>query len=265
MFIDSHCHLNRLDLTAYQGQLSLALQAARNQQVSHFLCVAVELNDVPELLAIAAQHSDVDISVGLHPTENPMENPSIETLMALAQHPRVIAIGETGLDYYRGEGDMEWQRLRFRQHIQVAKTLRKPLIIHTRQAQEDTLRILQEEKASEVGGVFHCFTESWEMAEQGLAMGFYLSFSGIVSFKNAQTLHEVVKRVPLDRMLIETDAPYLAPVPYRGKPNQPAYVTYVAQAIADLRGVNVRLIAEQTSLNYYRLFKNGDFSFPNNL
>lgn len=255
MFIDSHCHLNRLDLTPYQGQLDLALQAARERQVNHFLSVAVELSDVPELLAIANRHSDVDISVGLHPTENPMENPSVEGLIDLAQHPRVVAIGETGLDYYRCEGDMEWQRQRFRQHIQAAKAVKKPLIIHTRQAQEDTLRILQEENAKEAGGVFHCFTESWEMAEQGLALGFYMSFSGIVSFKNAQALHEVAKRVPLDRMLIETDAPYLAPVPYRGKPNEPAYVPFVAQAIADLRGVDVSLIAEQTSLNFHRLFK----------
>ncbi len=254
MFIDSHCHLNRLDLSAHQGQLALALQAARDRQVTRFLSVAVELTDMPDLLAIAAQHDDVDVSIGLHPTENPGQNPGVETLVAMAEHPRIVAIGETGLDYYRCEGDMEWQRQRFRDHIQAAKTVNKPLIIHTRQAPEDTLRILAEEQAGEVGGVFHCFTESWEVAEQGLALGFYVSFSGIVTFKNALALQEVARRVPLERMLIETDSPYLAPVPYRGKPNEPAYVPYVAQAIAELRGVDVKLIAEQTSQNFHRLF-----------
>lgn len=249
MFIDSHCHLDLLDLSEYSNNLSLAIQKAQQMGVSHFLCVSVELKDFPRVLAIAEQYESVFASVGVHPNSEE-DSPSVEQLVALALHDKVVAIGETGLDYYRSEGDLSWQRERFIAHIEAAKQVKKPLIIHTRAAAEDTLQLLRQYHAEEAGGVMHCFTESWEIAEQALDLGFFISIAGIVTFKNAQALQEVAQKVPLERLLIETDSPYLAPVPYRGKPNEPAYLPFVAQKIAELRGISVEQVAEQTTKNF---------------
>jgi TatD DNase family protein len=254
MLIDSHCHLDRLDLTAHNDDLSLALKAANEQGVQRFLCVCVALAQFPDMIAIAEKYEQVWATLGLHPTEEVESEPTIEQLIELAQHPKVIGIGETGLDYYRCEGDTEWQRQRFRNHIQVAKTLKKPLIIHSRMAQIDTINILKEEQADTVGGIMHCFTENWEMAKAALDLGFYISFSGIVTFSNAKELREVALKVPLESLLIETDSPYLAPVPYRGKPNEPAYVRHVAEGLATLKGVDLVTIATHTTANFNRLF-----------
>ncbi len=255
MLVDSHCHLDRLDLTAYNGNLSLALEAAKKANVTHILCVSIDKDNFKNVISIAETYPNVSASVGTHPTEDAALDFSYEELINAANHPRVVAIGETGLDYYRSTGDLTWQRDRFRRHIRVAKQTNKPLIVHTRDAREDTLNILREEKAVEVGGVLHCFTENWEMAEQAISMNFYISFSGIITFQNAYTLREVAKQVPLDKLLIETDAPYLAPVPYRGKPNEPAYVHHVAVALAQLRNVAYEEIAERTTQNFFSLFK----------
>lgn len=246
--VDSHCHLNMLD------DVDAALLYAKEQGVNHFLCVAVTLDDHATLTKIASQHSNVYISVGMHPNEMPEKIVTLSELLPLAQHARVIAIGETGLDYFRVEGDKKWQQDRFIQHIECAKQLDKPLIIHTRQAKEDTIRLLQENNAKSVGGVMHCFTEDWETARAALDLDFYISFSGIVTFKNATDLQEVAKKVPLDKMLIETDSPYLAPVPHRGKTNQPGYVCHVAEYIANLRGETLETIASKTTENFFTLF-----------
>lgn len=223
-------------------------------RVTHALCVSVNLETFPEVLRIAEGHPNIYASVGVHPDDRSGEEPDGERLVDLASHPRVVAIGETGLDYYRVEGDTEWQRKRFRTHIHAARRARKPLIIHTREAAGDTLRIMAEESAAEVGGVMHCFTETAEVARRAMELGFLISFSGIVTFKNAIRLKEVACEVPLDRMLIETDSPYLAPVPYRGKTNQPAYVRFVAEEIARLRNVSIEAVAEATTANFFRLF-----------
>ena len=251
-FIDSHCHINFKDLaTDIEG----VLQRMQQNDVTSALCVSVNLEDFPEVLALAIAHPNVYASVGVHPDYEAVEEPTVERLVELANHPRIIAIGETGLDYYRLTGDLEWQRARFRNHIRAAKQCRKPLIIHTRSASEDTLRIMEEEDACVVGGVMHCFTESWEVARAALDMGFYISFSGIVTFKSAKELKEVARQVPIDRMLIETDSPYLAPVPFRGKVNQPAYVRHVAEEIAQLRGISAAEVGDATSANFSRLFR----------
>jgi TatD DNase family protein len=255
MLIDSHCHLDQLDLTAYQGSLDAALKHAREFDVHHFLCVCIDMNNIQATLDIARARADVSASVGVHPSEQHSHDPSLAELIQLASEDKVVAIGETGLDYYRVQGDVEWQQERFRRHIRAAREVGKPLIVHTREARADTIRILKEENAHEVGGVLHCFTETLEMAQQAMEIGFYISFSGIITFKNAVELQEVVKKVPLERMLIETDAPYLAPVPYRGKPNEPAYVKYVAEKIAELTGQTYTAIAKATSDNFSRLFK----------
>lgn len=252
--VDSHCHLDRLDLMPYQGDLDLAINAAAKQGVSHILCVAVDLATIPQVIAIAERYPHVTASIGVHPTEELAQAVTIDELVALARHPKVVAIGETGLDYYRLTGDPAWQQERFRTHIRAARQIGKPLIIHTRQARADTIAILQQEGAEAIGGVLHCFTEDWTMAQQALDLNFYISFSGIVTFKNALELKEIAKKVPLDRMLIETDAPYLAPVPFRGKSNEPAYVRYIAEYIAELRGIPITEIAAQTTENFYRLF-----------
>lgn len=251
-FVDSHCHINFPELAANMDGL---LAQMRQNEVVSALCVSVNLKDFPQVLALAEQHPHIYASVGVHPDYEDVEEPSIARLVELAKHPKVIAIGETGLDYFRLKGDLEWQRARFRNHIRAACESGKPLIIHTREAAADTLRIMQEENAAEASGVMHCFTESWEVAEAALAMGFYISFSGIVTFKNAKQLKEVAQRVPLERMLIETDAPYLAPVPHRGKLNQPAYVKHVAEEIATLRGIGLYEVGLRTTENFARLFK----------
>lgn len=255
MLIDSHCHLDRLDLSQYNGNLDLALQAAAQQDVQHFLCVCIDLEHFPDLITIAEKYPNVQTTLGLHPTEQVASEPTLEQLIELGSHPKVVGIGETGLDYYRCEGDVKWQRQRFRTHIRAAKALQKPLIIHTRMAQADTIAILKEEQADTVGGVLHCFTESWDMAKTAIDdLGFYVSFSGIITFKNATELQQVAKNVPLERLLIETDSPYLAPVPYRGKPNEPAYVRYVAIALAAIKDTDVDTIATHTTNNFFRLF-----------
>jgi len=251
-FVDSHCHINFPELVA---DIDAVLARMRENEVVNALCISVNLADFPQVLRLAEQYPHIYATVGVHPDYEDVEEPSVARLVELAQHPKIIGIGETGLDYYRLTGELEWQRARFRTHIRAARECDKPLIIHTREAAADTLRIMAEEKAVEASGVMHCFTESWEVAEAAIAMGFYISFSGIVTFKNAKQLKEVAQRVPLERMLIETDSPYLAPVPHRGKLNQPGYVKYVAEEIAALRGVNVDEIGLRTTENFMRLFK----------
>ena len=252
MFIDSHCHIN---FPGLGDQIDNVLSAMKLNGVSHALCVSVNLPDFPQVRALAERHENVFASVGVHPDYEGEQEPSVDELIKLADHPKVVAIGETGLDYYRLTGDLEWQRERFRMHIRAAKNCAKPLIIHTREAAADTLRVMAEEGADEPGGVMHCFTESWEVAQRAMEMSFYISFSGIVTFKNATALKEVAKNVPLERMLIETDSPYLAPVPHRGATNQPAYVKHVAEEIARLRGISVEEVAEATTRNFFSLFK----------
>jgi TatD DNase family protein len=253
MFIDSHCHIDFPDFTEGAGPLLANMAAAG---VSHALCVSVSLERLPGILALAEAHPNLYASVGVHPDHDDAAEPDVATLVKLAGHGKVVAIGETGLDYYRQAREaVDWQRERFRVHIRAARESGKPLIIHTRNAAEDTLAILAEEGAGAVGGVMHCFTESQAVAEAALALGFHISFSGIVTFKNAADLREVARRVPLDRLLIETDAPYLAPVPHRGKRNEPAYVRHVGELIAELKGMSPDELAEATSRNFFRLFK----------
>jgi TatD DNase family protein len=252
--IDSHCHLDRLDLKNYDGSLDRALEHAEELGVGHMLCVSIDMGNFPDVLALAHRYEQVSASVGVHPNERVSREVDADELIRLAADPQVVAIGETGLDYFRSEGDLEWQRDRFRRHITAAKQTGKPLIIHMRDATADTLRIMDEEGAGEAGGVMHCFVEDWDTAKAAMDLNFYISFSGIVTFNSAKTLQDVAARMPIDRMLVETDSPYLAPVPYRGKPNQPAYVRYVAERIAELRGTSFEDIAGQTTDNYFRLF-----------
>ncbi len=227
-------------------------------QVGHALCISVNLREYPQVLAVANAYDNFFATVGVHPDYEDEPPLSVEQLVELASNPKVIGIGETGLDYFRLTGDLEWQRDRFRTHIRAAIQAGKPLIIHTRSAAEDTLRIMREEQAALVGGVMHCFTESLDVARQAIEMGFYISFSGIVTFKNALALKEVAKQVPFDRILVETDSPYLAPAPYRGKTNQPAYVKYVAEEVANLRGISYEELAKATTENFFRLFKHAE-------
>jgi TatD DNase family protein len=255
VFVDSHCHL---DFPELGERLPAVLDAMAANKVTHALCISVNLPELPNVLALAAGHAQLYATVGVHPDTQDEREPSVDELIALAGTPKVVAIGETGLDYYRLTGDLEWQRARFRAHIRAARACGKPLVIHTRSASEDTIRVMREEGAGTVGGVMHCFTETWEVAQAALEQGFHISFSGIVTFKNAQALKEVARRVPLERMLIETDAPYLAPVPHRGKTNEPAYVRYVAEEIARLRGISVGEVAQATSSNFFRLFRVSD-------
>ena len=251
MFVDSHCHVNFPELAS---KLPDVLASMAKNRVTHALCIGVNLPELPGVLQLAADHPNIYASVGVHPDYEDTPEPSIETLTALSQRAKVVAIGETGLDYFRVSGDLEWQRARFRTHIRAARECGMPLVIHTRSAAADTLAIMREERADEAGGVMHCFTESWEVAQGALDLGFHISFSGIVTFKNAQEIKDVARRVPLDRMLIETDSPYLAPVPFRGKLNEPAYVRYVAEEIARLRDMPLEEVAAVTSANFFRLF-----------
>jgi TatD DNase family protein len=253
MLVDSHCHL---DFPDFKGRDAELIAQMHENEVRRALIAGVTLERFPAVLALTEAHDEFWAAVGVHPdTEGEAAEPDEATLLQLAEHPKVIAIGETGLDYYRLKGDLEWQRERFRVHIRAARKCDKPLIIHTREAAGDTLRILKEEGADSVGGVFHCFTESQEVADAALELGFYISFSGIVTFKNAIQLKEVAKSVPLDRILVETDAPYLAPVPFRGKLNHPALVRHVAQSVADLRGMAFADLAAATTANFHRLFR----------
>lgn len=255
MFTDSHCHLQLLDYDKLGTDMNGVVQNALDNHVGLLLCVCTHLDQVAELQAIADQFVNVKISVGLHPNEEIGHEPTIDEYLTAQAHTDVVAIGETGLDYYRTPEMNTFQQDRFRVQIRAAKQCDKPLIVHTRNARKDTIAILRDEHAEAVGGVMHCFTEDWEMAKQAIDLNFYISFSGIVSFANSKALQEVAKQVPLDRMLIETDSPFLAPVPLRGQMNQPANVRYVAEFIANLRGIDVEAVAEQTTKNYKKLFK----------
>lgn len=252
MFVDSHCHLDFPDLASREDEI-LATMAAND--VGAALCISVKLEDFPRVRGLAERHPHLWATVGVHPDNDGVEEPDVARLVALADHPKVVAIGETGLDYYWQKDAPEWQRARFRTHIRAARETGKPLVIHTRSAAADTLRLMREEKAGEAGGVMHCFTESWEVAEAALEQGFYISFSGIVTFRNAKDLKEVARRVPLERLLIETDAPYLAPVPHRGRTNEPGWVVHVAEEIARLRDVPLASIEQATTDNFFRLFR----------
>lgn len=252
MLVDSHCHLNFPELA---NNMSEIRQNMADHKVGHALCISVTLADFPQVLAVAEAHDNFFASVGVHPDYENEPAFDVDDLVRLAEHPKVVAIGETGLDYFRLTGDLEWQRNRFRTHIRAAIATKKPLVVHTRAAAADTIRILQEEGAERVGGVMHCFTESLEVAQQAIDLGFYISFSGIVTFKNAAALKDVAAKVPLERILVETDSPYLAPIPYRGKTNQPAYVRYVAEEVAKLRGVSFEELAEASTDNFFKLFQ----------
>jgi TatD DNase family protein len=256
MYIDSHCHIN---FPEFAPRMAGIFAKMAENRVTHALCVSVNLPDFPQVLALAEQYPNVYASVGVHPDYEDTPEPTVAQLVDLAQHPRIVAIGETGLDYYRLEGDLEWQRERFRTHIRASRATGKPLIIHTRAASEDTIRIMREEgagtNAGGAGGVMHCFTESLEVAQAAIAMGFYISFSGIVTFKSAKDLQAVALAVPLEHMLIETDSPYLAPVPFRGRTNEPGLVRHVGEFIATLTGQTVERVARQTTDNFFKLFK----------
>ncbi|TDR32792.1 TatD family hydrolase [Hydromonas duriensis] len=252
MFIDSHCHIDFPELMPQMPEILAQMQA---HKVSHALAVSVDVSDWSRIQSLIEQYPNLYGSVGTHPDYPDVHEPSIEELLEKAKHPKVIAIGETGLDYFRLEGNLEWQRERFRTHIRAALRAQKPLIIHTRNAQDDTIRLMTEENARDIGGVMHCFTEAKDVAKRALDLNFYISFSGIVSFKNAKVVHECAEYVPLERILIETDAPYLAPVPHRGQTNQPAWVAHVAQRIADIKGVSVEEVGRVTTENFKSCFR----------
>lgn len=255
MLVDSHCHLDRVDLAPHAGDFHRLMAATQAAGVGHMLCVSIDLEGYPRMRELVAPYPQVSVSVGVHPGEQGRREPTPEDLIERARDERTVAIGETGLDYFRSQGDPGWQHQRFRNHIAAARSCGKPLIVHTREAREDTLRILREENARDVGGVLHCFTETWETAKAALDLGFHISFSGIVTFKTADRLRAVAAQVPLDRLLIETDSPYLAPVPHRGKSNEPGFVAAVAQCIAELRGMSAEALAARTRDNFFRLFK----------
>ncbi len=260
MFIDSHCHLDFPDLQADQRNV---LNLMRENAVTHALTISTTLKTFPAVRAVAEANANIWCSAGVHPDEQVDDHePTVEELLGLAAHPKVVAIGETGLDYFRLTEPLDWQRERFRIHIRAAIACAKPLVIHTRNAHADTLRLMREENASKAGGVMHCFTETQAVADAAMDMNFYISFSGIVTFKSAKDLKEVAKHVPLNRMLIETDSPYLAPMPYRGKMNQPGYVKHVAEHIAELRGITVEEVAQATTANFFALFKDAKISKP---
>lgn len=254
MLVDSHCHLDRLDLDAFDGQLDKALGAARENGVKEFLCVAIDTQTQADVIKIAESNADVFASVGVHPLYTEGQTADIDYLCEQAKHPKVIAIGETGLDFYYAKDSAAQQLALFKTHVDAAVTSKLPLIIHSRDARTQTLEILRQHQANKVGGVFHCFTESLEMAEQAIDLGFYISFSGIVTFKNAEKLREVARQLPTERILVETDSPYLTPVPHRGRPNSPRYVAEVARCLASIRGVDYEDFCLQTTENYKRLF-----------
>lgn len=256
MYIDSHCHINFPELASRLPEIMAKME---ENGVTHALCVSVDLPDFPQVLELAEKYPNIYASVGVHPDYPDTEEPSAEQLAQLSQHPKIVAIGETGLDYFRLQGDLEWQRERFRQHIRASRATGKPLIIHTRSASADTIRIMQEEGAGTdqggAAGVMHCFTESLEVAQAAIEMGFYISFSGIVTFKSAKDLQAVARALPMERILIETDSPYLAPVPHRGKMNEPGFVKHVAEYLADLKQVPLKQVQQITTDNFFKLFK----------
>jgi len=249
--IDSHCHIPLLSEDLAVNEI---INNAKQNDIVHMLCVAIDLEGSPDIIDLAKQYPMISASVGVHPNTELQNEVTVDDILTLASDVEVVAIGETGLDYFRSEGDLEWQRDRFRTHINAAKEINKPLIIHTRNAKEDVIRVLKEEGADKVGGVMHCFVEDWETAQAAMDLNFLISFSGIVTFKNAKDLHEVAKQVPLEQMLVETDSPYLAPMPFRGRTNQPAYVRHVAEFIASLKGIELDLLAQKTTSNYQSLF-----------
>ena len=251
MFIDSHCHINFPEL---KEKIDDILSSMEERKITHALCVSVTLDKFPEIRDLAGQYKHIFASVGVHPDYEDITEPTVAQLVLLSKDKNVVAIGETGLDYFRLQGDLTWQRDRFRTHIRAAIEAQLPLIIHTRNAREDTIKIMQEESAEKASGVMHCFTESYEMAKQAIDLGFYISFSGIITFKNAEELRETVKKIPLESMLIETDSPYLAPVPNRGKLNEPANVIYVAEKIAEIKNISVDEVADVTTHNFAKLF-----------
>lgn len=250
--VDSHCHINFDPLGPH---LDDVLERAAANNVTHMLCVSVNMEDFPDVLKIARNNRQIFASVGVHPNETRGREPDMEELVTLAADPDIVAIGETGLDYFRSQGDLDWQRERFRCHIEAARVAAKPLIIHTREAADDTMAMLQSSGARESGGVMHCFAEDWRIAQQALDIGFYISFSGIVTFKSARDVQEVARRAPLDRILVETDSPYLAPVPHRGKTNEPAFVRHTAEFVAALRGMDAEELAAATTENFFELFR----------
>ncbi len=253
MLVDSHCHINFEPLAE---RIDEVLANAKENNIDHMLCVSVNLEDFPQVESLAKQHEHIFASVGVHPCERKGHEPSAEELIEIGKQSHIVAIGETGLDYFRVEDeDMTWQHQRFSNHIKAAKKVDKPLIIHTRNAADDTMKMLKEQGADQCRGVMHCFAEDWETAEKALDLGFYISFSGIVTFKSATNVQEVAKKTPIDRILVETDSPYLAPVPHRGKTNEPALVHHTAQYVADLRGIPLIEVAEVTTNNFFELFK----------
>lgn len=256
MFVDSHCHLDRLDLTPYNGDLAAAVQAAKNRGVNRMLCIGIDMDNARTVIDIANCFDGVSASVGVHPIDVDDVLPDFDQLRKLAANSQVVAIGETGLDYYYSNDNAGLQQQSFKQHLLLSSELCKPVVVHTRNATDDTIDLIDQFGDPEVGGVLHCFTESWEMASQALALGYYISFSGIITFKNASELRKVVSRVPVDRLLIETDSPYLAPAPHRGKKNEPRYVVEVAQCVAEIKGLDISEVAEITSTNFDNLFFN---------
>lgn len=254
MLVDSHCHLDRIDLTPYGGDLAAAVAAARERGVERILCIGIDMSNAPTVVEIAERFDSIYASVGVHPLDISDELCTEDELIRRADHPKVVAIGETGLDYYYSADNRELQLESFAGHLRAAGKCRKPVIVHTRNAREDTLQLIKEYGDSQFAGVLHCFTESWEMASAAMDMGYFISFSGIITFKNAGELREVVKKVPLERMLVETDSPYLAPVPYRGKKNEPKNVVEVAQCVADIKGLSYQDVVERTTANFDTLF-----------
>ena len=255
MLVDSHCHLDCIDLSEFDNNFDNLIQHTINAGVGHMLCVSINLKKYPEMLAKVRNYPNISVSAGMHPMAEESDEFSIKYLKELAVDKKVVAIGETGLDYYYHKDNPQWQQQRFRAHIQVAKQLNKPVIVHTRDAGDDTIDILRQENAQHCRGVIHCFTETQEFANQAMELGFMISISGIVTFKNADALRSITKTIPDNRLLIETDSPYLSPIPHRGKQNQPAYVHHVAEALAEIRNTSVEHIAEITRDNFYRLFE----------
>ena len=255
MLVDSHCHLDCIDLSEFNNDFDQLVSHSQNAGVEHMLCVSINLKQYPDMLEKVRPYPNISVSAGMHPMADETDDFTAEYLTELASDEKVVAIGETGLDYYYHKDNPEWQRERFRAHVQVANQVNKPVIIHTREASEDTLTILRDENANRCGGVIHCFTETQKFAEQAMELGFMISISGIVTFRNADALREVAKTIPDDKLLIETDSPYLAPIPHRGKQNQPAYVQHVAETLAEIRNTSVEHIAEISRNNFYQLFK----------
>lgn len=255
MLVDSHCHLDKLDLTAYQGDLNQALAAARTRGVEHVVCIGIDLENIAHVVSLTEQYHQVFATVGVHPLYRDSREPDLDELLQWSNHPKIIGIGETGLDYFYGEGDLSWQQDRFRVHIQAARETKLPLVIHTRGAKQDTLDYLKQVGGDQVNGVLHCFTEDLDMAKRAIDLGFLISISGIVTFRNADELRAVVKSLPLDRILVETDSPWLAPVPHRGKKNEPQYVFEVAKKISEIKGVDIEEVAQVTTDNFFQLFQ----------